>query len=71
MPRLDGYQLCKLVKKHDSTQHIPVIMLSGTDGMFDCLRGRLVGCAGYICKPFVPEALVETVDQYVSQAAHN
>jgi twitching motility two-component system response regulator PilG len=71
MPRLDGYQLCKLVKKHDSTRHIPVIMLSGTDGVFDRLRGRLVGCAGYISKPFVPEALVEMVDQYLSQAAHN
>jgi len=30
-----------------------------------------VGCAGYISKPFVPAALVETVDQYLSQAAHN
>jgi len=59
------------VKKHDSTRHIPVIMLSGTDGVFDRLRGRLVGCAGYISKPFVPEALVEMVDQYLSQAAHN
>ena len=71
MPRLDGYQLCKLVKEHDSTRHIPVILLSGSDGMFDRLRGRLVGCAGYISKPFVPEALVETVDQYLSQAARN
>lgn len=63
MPRLDGYQLCKLVKKHEATRHIPVIMLSGKDGMFDRLRGRLVGCSGYISKPFVPEALVETVEE--------
>lgn len=65
MPRLDGYQLCKLVKKHDSTRHIPVVMLSGKDGVFDRLRGRLVGCAGYIPKPFVPEALAEAVAQYL------
>ena len=66
MPRLDGYQLCKLVKKHDSTRHIPVVMLSGKDGMFDRLRGKLVGCAGHIPKPFVPEALAEAVAQYLS-----
>lgn len=71
MPRLDGYQLCKLVKKHDSTRHIPVIMLSGKDGMFDRLRGKLVGCTGYITKPFVPEALIETVERYLAQAARN
>ncbi len=67
MPRLDGYQLCKLVKKHEATRHIPVVMLSGKDGMFDRLRGRLVGCSGYISKPFVPEALVETVEEHLAQ----
>ncbi len=68
MPRLDGYQLCKLVKKHESTRHIPVLMLSGKDGMFDRLRGRLVGCSGYITKPFVPEELVEVVEHHLTAA---
>ncbi len=68
MPRLDGYQLCKLVKKHETTRNIPVVMLSGKDGMFDRLRGRLVGCSGYITKPFVPEELVDAVDEYLAQA---
>jgi twitching motility two-component system response regulator PilG len=68
MPRLDGYQLCKLVKKHNSTRHIPVIMLTGKDGMFDRLRGRLVGCSGYISKPFVPDELVATVEQFLAAA---
>ncbi len=63
MPRLDGYQLCKLVRKHETTRHIPVLMLTGKDGMFDKLRGRLVGCSGYISKPFVPEELVGVVEQ--------
>tara|TARA_R110002072_G_scaffold303123_1_gene494735 strand:+ start:175743 stop:177596 length:1854 start_codon:yes stop_codon:yes gene_type:complete len=68
MPRLDGYQLCKLVKKHETTREIPVLMLTGKDGMFDRLRGRLVGCAGSIAKPFSPEELLEVVEQNVLQA---
>lgn len=68
MPRLDGYQLCKLVKKHESTRDIPVLMLTGKDGMFDRLRGRLVGCAGSIAKPFSPEELLEVVEQNIVQA---
>lgn len=71
MPRLDGYQLCKLVKKHESTRHIPVLMLSGKDGMFDRLRGRLVGCCGYISKPFVPEELVEAVEKHLAAAVES
>ena len=71
MPRLDGYQLCKLVKKHEATNKIPVIMLSGKDGMFDKLRGRLVGCTDYITKPFQPEILVEAVGKYLQQVSSN
>ena len=65
MPRLDGYQLCKLVKKHETTRDIPVLMLTGKDGMFDRLRGRLVGCAGSIGKPFSPEELLDVVEQHI------
>ncbi len=66
MPRLDGYRLCKLIKKHEATQNIPVVMLSGKDGMFDKLRGRLVGCSDYITKPFEADALTHKVAKYLA-----
>ncbi len=66
MPRLDGYRLCKLIKKHEATQSIPVVMLSGKDGMFDKLRGRLVGCSDYITKPFEADALTHKVAKYLN-----
>lgn len=65
MPRLDGYQLCKLVKKHERTRRIPVIMLSGKDGVFDRLRGHLVGCDDYLSKPFESNDLMQKVSKYV------
>ncbi len=68
MPRLDGYRLCKLIKKHEATQNIPVVMLSGKDGMFDKLRGRLVGCSDYITKPFEADALTHKVAKYLATA---
>lgn len=64
MPRLDGYQLCKLVKSDALTKHIPVVMLSGNDGFFDKMRGRVAGSVAYLTKPFEPEALLRTVDRY-------
>lgn len=69
MPRLDGYRLCKLIKKHEATQEIPVVMLSGKDGMFDKLRGRLVGCSDYITKPFEADALTQKVSKYLTSAS--
>ena len=61
MPRLDGYKLCRFVKKHDRTKHIPVVMLSGKDGVFDKLRGKMFGCGDYITKPFESADLIEKV----------
>ncbi len=61
MPRLDGYKLCRFVKKHERTRHIPVVMLSGKDGVFDKLRGKMFGCGDYITKPFESNDLVEKV----------
>jgi twitching motility two-component system response regulator PilG len=69
MPRMDGYQLCKLIKGYPETKAIPVIMLSGKDGFFDRVRGKLVGCSDYITKPFDPEMLVATVDRFLPQPA--
>lgn len=64
MPRLDGYQLCKLIKQNPATKQIPVVMISGKDGFFDKVRGRMAGSTAYITKPFGPETLLQTVETY-------
>lgn len=62
MPRLDGYQTCALIKHHRVFRHIPVVMLSSKDGLFDRARGRVVGSDNYITKPFTREQLLAAVD---------
>lgn len=69
MPRMDGYQLCKLIKGYEATKGIPVVMLSGKDGFFDRVRGRFAGCSDYITKPFDPDALVQKVEKYLLAAS--
>jgi twitching motility two-component system response regulator PilG len=64
MPGMDGYQVCKLIKENKETAKIPVIMLSGKDGFFDKIRGRMAGSTAYITKPFKPEALVQVVKKH-------
>ncbi len=64
MPRLDGYQLCKLIRQNPATKQVPVVMISGKDGFFDKVRGRMAGSTAYITKPFGPETLLQTVATY-------
>ena len=69
MPRLDGYQTCALIKKHPKYSATPVIMLSSKDGLFDRVRGRLVGSDQYLTKPFTKEGLLKAVAEHVLQRA--
>jgi twitching motility two-component system response regulator PilG len=66
MPRMDGYQVCKLIRSNDATKDVAVVMISGKDGFFDKVRGRMAGTTGYITKPFGPETLMKAVEMYLS-----
>jgi len=66
MPRMDGYQVCKLIRNNETTKDVPVVMISGKDGFFDKVRGRMAGTTGYITKPFGPETLMKTVETYLN-----
>jgi twitching motility two-component system response regulator PilG len=41
-------------------------MLSGKDGLFEEMRGKIAGATGFISKPFEPSTLIHTVEKYVS-----
>ncbi len=64
MPRLDGYQTCAIIKRNPRFAHVPVIMLSSKDGLFDKARGRMVGAEDYLTKPFTKEQLLRAVEQF-------
>jgi twitching motility two-component system response regulator PilG len=40
-------------------------MISGKDGFFDKVRGRMSGATGYVTKPFGPETLMKALDTYL------
>ena len=67
MPRMDGYQVCRIIKENGSTRHIPVIMLSGKDGFFDRVKGRLAGATDYVTKPFEPGALYTSIQSHLEK----
>jgi twitching motility two-component system response regulator PilG len=64
MPRLDGYQTCMLIKNSKRFVHTPLIMLSSKDSVFDVARGRMVGCADYLTKPFTKDQLIKTMQMH-------
>lgn len=58
MPGLDGYALCREIRK---TSEVPIIMVSAKDEEFDRVLGLELGSDDYISKPFSPRELVARV----------
>ena len=68
MPKLDGYQMCQIVKQHPTHAKTPVIMLSSKDGVFDRARGRIAGSDQYLTKPFTRDGLLAAVNAQLKPA---
>jgi twitching motility two-component system response regulator PilG len=68
MPQADGHQLCKWIKGNESLKTMPVILLTNKEGMFDRLRGKLVGCTEHLCKPLETAELLRRVEYHVPVA---
>lgn len=52
MPRMNGYQLCKLIKRDDKFKNIPVVMLTAKSADTDRMWGVKAGTDEYLTKPF-------------------
>ena len=68
MPRLDGYQTCAIIKNNSNFRHVPVVMLTSKDGLFDKARGRIVGSDQYLTKPFTRDELLAAVREQINPA---
>ncbi len=66
MPNLDGYQTCRAIRNNKELTDVPIVMISGKDGFFDKVRGKMAGTSGYITKPFGPETLMKTVETFLA-----
>ncbi len=52
MPKMDGFELCKLIREDPVTEHIPFIFLTGKGELHDRVAGLNLGADDYISKPF-------------------
>jgi diguanylate cyclase (GGDEF)-like protein len=52
LPDLDGFEVCRQLKEHAATRHIPVIFLTGNVTTEAKVRGLDLGAVDYVTKPF-------------------
>lgn len=60
MPGIDGFQVCKALRKKSST--LGIIMLSAKTQEMDKVSGLMLGADDYMTKPFSPSELTARID---------
>ena len=61
MPEMDGYEVTEELKGDPKTSNIPIILVTGMDGLEDKIRGLESGADDFLTKPFNFDELVARV----------
>jgi len=64
MPDMDGYQLCKMLRRSPALQEVPVVMLTSKNTLFDRIRANLVGASDYLIKPIQEQKVLTSLQRF-------
>lgn len=62
MPGMDGYELCRRLRRNSATRTIPFIFLTGRHQDTDKMKARKVGSDDFITKPCPLERLLQSIE---------
>ncbi|MBF0238443.1 MAG: SpoIIE family protein phosphatase [SAR324 cluster bacterium] len=71
MPRLNGYEVCKIIRENHSAITMPVIMLTAKNQIGDLLQGMDSGANDYLSKPFSSKELLARIESHLELAELN
>ena len=67
MPRMSGFEACRLIRDQDASKHIPIIMVTTRGEAANVETGWLVGCTDYVTKPINAVELLAKVRSILSE----
>ncbi len=67
MPKKNGFQVCRNLRKDEKLKDIPIIMFTSKDQPSDKLWGEKQGADAYLTKPCEPLELLLTVRKYLRE----
>jgi two-component system, chemotaxis family, response regulator PixG len=65
MPVVGGHELCSQIRRISTFKHVPIIILTGNDGIVDRLRSKVTGASEFMAKPIDDQKLIATVVSYL------
>jgi two-component system phosphate regulon response regulator PhoB len=69
LPEIDGFEVCKILRRDPATAAIPIILLTAKASELDRVLGLELGADDYLTKPFSPRELVLRVKNLLHRTA--
>jgi len=67
IPKIDGWELCKILKNEPRTKHIPIVMLTGCAQPVQEAYGKVCGADAYLTKPWDPKELMAITRKFTER----
>ena len=64
MPGINGFDVCRKLKRTEETQTIPIIFISASNTMFDQIKAFSAGGVDYITKPYQAEEVLARINTH-------
>jgi DNA-binding response OmpR family regulator len=61
LPALDGFELCRRIRAHETLRHARILMLSARGGQPEIEKSLQLGADGHLRKPFATREFLDTV----------
>ncbi|BAZ17592.1 two-component response regulator [Calothrix sp. NIES-4071] len=72
MPVVNGYEICSQLRRISGFAETPIIILTGSDGLLDRMRAKVVGSTDFLSKPIVADKILEALRKYLpSHLSHS
>jgi two-component system, chemotaxis family, response regulator PixG len=68
MPKINGYEICGQIRRVSTFTQIPIVILTGKDGLLDRVRSKVVGASEFTCKPITRSAIEAFLTKYLGTA---
>ena len=65
MPNTNGYELCTFLRKTTTFQEIPIVILTGRDGVIDRVRAKMAGSSDFLSKPPDPAKVLQILRKFL------
>jgi two-component system, chemotaxis family, response regulator PixG len=69
MPVASGYEICAQLRRVSIFAQTPIIILTGSDGLLDRVRAKVVGSTDFMSKPVAADKVLAVVRKYVQATA--